>query len=67
MKDQVALDRFLKAIKDTKTYPSGYSVPVAEALPGTYPLDTIPLSIFNYLAWSHQYAAKDAPAGKDNL
>ncbi len=58
--DDAGWTTFNQILLDTKTHLSGYSVPLAEAVPGTYPLQTVELSIFDFLVWSHHYAAKDA-------
>lgn len=52
----------------TRTTPSGYSVVLVESLPGTWPLEIVPVTIYEYFVWSHHYGAKDAgnpnPAGR---
>ncbi len=58
--DDAGWTKLMDIIYATRSSPSGYSVPTAEAVPGTWPFETIEVSIYEYFVWSHHYSAKDA-------
>lgn len=51
---------FIRILRMSKNYDSGYKVVIEEQLPGVANLEMSNVSLFDLMIWMHHYAAKDA-------
>ena len=51
---------FNSILRMTRTYDSGYSAVLEEAVPGTTNITTVPLTVYQFYIWVHHYTAKDS-------
>ena len=51
---------YIKILRATRTYDSGYTIVLNESKPGTTNLNTTKTTLYNLFVWLHHFAAKDS-------